>query len=601
EVWNMSRGGLYGLCLTVDDQGNFYILGTSEYEKTELWVSYESSYGTLFKKSMSLDVQMDNLQSMTWNHNDGVLYWAQFWPTSIYTFDTALYTIDPAAGTYEKVGTLTGETCAMFAPLTQETIDSNEIYTNVPTMDADIVGKPVLRKDVINMNVGAKDQLVFDFDPWYTDHKNVIWTSSDEDVVTIDENGNIVAVGKGSAVITVTAADDLSLFDSCVVNVTELTLKIQGIVTSQGAGVGAAYGSYIYEFALDKGIESYTGFETITAPEHLNFGLDLATSVYARGYIWACEFGNTGMIYKIDPATGEVVDSLMPIDGDMIFGLTYNEKLDTFTGIMNMYLFVNLELTKEEQDKMMGSYDEETNQYTYHRINMLEYLIAAGGNFVTGEYGQGASSEVVMCGITTITDSYRYEDTGLDFLGQPTVDIVNYNATQTLVVLDNVGRLWYIDQINGLRKSGGSGTVTYTSETDPDTNITYFGNYKRDGLIEMDNGDGTYTVFHIRSIEETPLTQMFLDGTMPRITYHFSDIEFGGYTADGAPIFALSLYDYWNNGTTNELYLYTGKVTQFDEEQNADVVVVEDKLYYLGTTGQYNIIASIHLFEMLGG
>ena len=601
ETWDQGRGGLYGLCLAIDAEGTFYIMGTNQNGKTELWHSYESKYGTLFKKLMSLDVALDNAQSMTWDHNSSTLYWSQFNPTSIYTYDSALYVVDPVACTYEQVGALSGETCGMFSPLTPETVASKDIYSNVPVIDASIVGQPVLRKAVVNMNVGGSEKLIFDFDPWYTDHKDVIWSSSDESIVSVDENGNIVGHQKGTAIITVTAADDRSLFDTCVVNVTELTLKIQGIVTSQGAGVGAAYGSHIYEFALNKGVESFTDSHMITAPDELNFGLDIATAVYARGYIWACEYGNTGMIYKIDPATGEVVDSLMPIDGDMLFGLTYNEKLDTFTGIMNMYLFVDLELTHEEQDKIMGSYDEEANQFTYHRINMLEYLIAAGGNYVTGEYGQGASSEVVMCGITTITDSYRYRDTGLDYLGQPAMDMVSYNATQTLVILDNVGRLWYIDQISGLSRSNADGMVTYTSAADPDTNISYAMGGKRDGLIEMQNEDGTYTIFYIRSIEETPLNDMFLDGTMPRITYHFSDIEFGGYTSEGAPIFALSLYDYWNNGTTNELYMYIGQATRYDEEQNAEVVVAKDKLYYLGTTGQYNIVASIYQFELIDG
>ena len=88
---------------------------------------------------------------------------------------------------------------------------------------------------------------------------------------------------------------------------------------------------------------------------------------------------------------------------------------------------------------------------------------------------------------------------------------------------------------------------------------------------------------------------MYRNGRMPRITYHFSDIEFGGYTESGAPIFAMSMYDYWNNGTTNELYLYV------PEHTGADGQVSAEKFYYLGNTGQYNIIASIHYFEVTGG
>ena len=88
---------------------------------------------------------------------------------------------------------------------------------------------------------------------------------------------------------------------------------------------------------------------------------------------------------------------------------------------------------------------------------------------------------------------------------------------------------------------------------------------------------------------------------MPRITYHFSDIEFAGYTEFGAPMYAISMYDYWNNGTTNELYLYVGEVTGTDAETGETVVVYEETIYDLGDTGTYNIIASIHKASVTGG
>ena len=93
---------------------------------------------------------------------------------------------------------------------------------------------------------------------------------------------------------------------------------------------------------------------------------------------------------------------------------------------------------------------------------------------------------------------------------------------------------------------------------------------------------------------------------MPRITYHFSDIEFAGYSADGAPMFAMSLYDYWNNGITNELFLYvasvgTGEwVTDYETWESYEIMT-EGKFYTLGNTGEYNVIASIHSVEVTGG
>ena len=89
---------------------------------------------------------------------------------------------------------------------------------------------------------------------------------------------------------------------------------------------------------------------------------------------------------------------------------------------------------------------------------------------------------------------------------------------------------------------------------------------------------------------------------MPRITYHFSDIEFAGYTAEGDPMIAMSLYDYWNNGTTNELYLYIpGHETDEMDYETWEPIRTPDRLFALGTTGEKNIIATIHYAEVTGG
>ena len=601
EDWVNQRGGLYGLGLTCDDNGEFYILGVVK-DKTELWISYERSDfdGKFFKKHMSIDVHTDYLQSITWDHNTETIYWAQFYANSVFSLESDLYQIDVNAKTCEKVGTLSGETCALFAPMTEETAAKPE-HQNVPEMDTNIVGTPTLRDGVITMNVGGQQTLLYDLVPWFTDYKRVVWSSNNPDVAVVDQNGTVTAVGIGSAEITVANAADTSKFTVCSVQVSALDLQLDGVVSAMGSGVGNAYGCSIYRYQMDNGVASMTTGSMITASENMNYGLDIATSVYGRGYIWACEYGNTGMVYKIDPATGKVVDVLEPIDGDMLFGMTYSQERDKFTAIMNMYLFVDLELTHEETQKILDSYSATSNSYNYHRLNLLPYLLEAGGEFVTGETGQGASSEIVMCGITTLEENYTYVDTGKDYLGREAMGTANYTADQTLVILDNVGRLWYIDEICGMTKKvtmGGYNTE-YTSANG--SKIQYYTGSERVGVLEMANEDGTYNVFYIRHIEKTPLTDLYLAGLMPRITYHFSDIEFAGYSPYGAPMYAISMYDYWNNGTTNELYLYVEEVAGTDEATGKTVTVYPEKLYDLGDTGRYNIIASIHSATVTGG
>ncbi len=638
EDWYLGRGGLYGLTMAIDDQGSLFILGMnydealqSIGETAHLWtadVTYDQWTNTE-KLSSSLHeigdtgITLDFLQSMTYNHNDGKIYWARFDGDFLSTV-SELYVVDPdtmvdvtdeegnVTGQLvytEKVGNLSGETCALFAPLTDETIASNEIYGNIPVMDPEVIARPILRDDVITMNVGDLRGLIYDLDPWYTNYRDVVWTSSDPSVVEVNQFGVICAVSTGSATITVTNAADETKFDTVKVDVTALDLVIEGIISNMGSGVGNVGGVCTYRYEMVDGVAQYETGNLITAPDDLNFGLSLATSVMGRGYIWACEYGNSGMVYQIDPETGVVVDVLEPIDGDMLFGITYSEENDTFAAIMNMYLFVDLEFTHEETEDMLASYDETTSSFNYHRLNLLQCLRDANDGFVTNETGQGASSEIVFCGITTLAEDYTYADTSRDFLGNWVNDgTVDYVSTQTLVILDNVGRLWYIDEICGMTKEvDGHGNTTYTD--DKGSLIQHSGTL-RNGMFEVeildDAGSATYNVFNIRRIEETPLTDMFRDGTMPRITYHFSDIEFAGYNAEGAPMFAMSLYDYWNNGITNELYLYvagvgTGEwVTDYETWESYEVMT-ESKFYYIGDTGEYNVIASIHSVEVTGG
>lgn len=613
EVWALQRGGVYGLTLAINDEGTLYMAGTNYDWDSEtvtgnahLWTvgmeydEWSDSYmlGWAMTDLGDLGVTMDYLQSMTWNHNDERLYWAHFTVDGYYPV-MDLCVVDTETLEVTSVGELCGETYALMAPLNAEAAAKPE-HQNVPEMDSAMLATPVLRDATVNMSIGGTYELIYDVDPWYSQEKAMVWSSNDETVVTVDQNGNLTAVGAGSAVITVANAKDASRFDTVTVEVSAISLKIEGVISAQDPGLGNASGVSTYAFIMDQGVPSFGTVNAITAPEELNYGLQLATSVMGRDSIYACEYGNTGMIYEIDPVTGEVVDVMMPVDGDMMFGMSYSEASDTFNAIMNYYLYVDLPLTHEAEEEMLASYDEEQNMFMYHRLNLLPYLHEAGAGFVTGETGQGASSEIVMCGITTIPggeEQYMY----MDFTGNWGPEIT-YTPDQTLVILDNVGRLWYIDEVFGLTETTDEWGNTFYMNADGTAMITP----EFHGVMSMETAEeGVYNVFVIRAIEETPLTEQFRAGKMPRITYHFTDIEYAGETSEGAPIIAMSLYDYWNNGTTNELYLYvpgvgTGEFTM-DENWNYVEVKTPDRLIHLGNTGDHNIIASIHAVEILGG
>lgn len=603
EDWATSRGGLYGLTLACDDNGSLYMLGTETDEETgeistaQLWkASMETStwddsvsLGRL-QKVGDTGLAMDYLQSMTWDHNAEKLCWSRFHVKDWMTLESELIEINPETAECKKLGTLSGETCGLMAPLTEVSAEK-EIHQNVPEFDRETVGVPVLGKTILTLNVGASETLSCSFDPWYTNYTDVTWSSDNEAVATVDMDGTVTGVGTGACKITVSSVKNPSLTAVCEVTVAALDLNIEGIVSGQGSELGTVTGTNIYSYNMENGAGSLDIGSEINYPaEYQNYGTAIGASVYAQGYIWACEFGNSGMIYKIDPATNTVVDMLSPIDGDMMFGMTYSEATGLFTGAMNHYLYVDQPFTHEIEAEMDDSYNEETGQFEWHRLDLAEYLAESDENFATGETGNGSSVDVVISGITSIDNT---ENTVVES------DYGSYVPDTTLVLLDNVGRLWYIDEIVGLNKVDYGWAAEYSDETGA---TDFYGMY---GVMDVENSDGTYNVFVIREREETPLTDMYRLGTMPRITYHFSDIYYAGKTEEGAPVFFMSLYDYWNNGTTNQLYLYVGGVGTgewgMDENYNYFEIKTPDSLYDIGTTGKCNIIATINRAELIGG
>ena len=613
EDWIQARGGLYGLGMAIDDTGSIYILGPNyDWDLEEvvgtahLWkASMVEEWGWVslgpFQDLGDTGLGMDYLQSMTWDHNSESLYWAQFFPKSWISMETNLVKLNPETAEAEIVGELSYETAAMFAPLSAESAAKAE-HANVPEFDASELPTPILTVHNLTMGVGNSQQLTFNCDPWYADNKDVIWTSSDETVATVDANGVVTAVSDGSCTITVSSTGDETKADTCSVTVASLTLNLGGIISRTEGGINSVWGSKLYSYNMLAGQSSLELGTFITAPEDLQgFGLNIGAAIEARGSIWASEFGNTGMVYEIDKDTAVVKNVFSPIDGDMMFGFDYSETTDRFAGIMNFYFYPDLSMDEKMYEDMAGSYDESIYQYTYHKFDLSEKLAASDKGYNTGETNQGSVGEIVFCGITAIDnlggESY-YVTSNFDGKGYPGES--TYTPVTTHVLLDNVGRLWYIDETRDLTLYQDEWMTAYVTE---DYSQMISGD--NTGVFALAGGDGTYTVYMIRKIQETPLTDMYLNGTMPRITYHFSDIYYAGESEHGEPMFFLSMYDYWHEGTTNELYLYVQGIPTgervLDENWNWVDEMTPDSLYDLGDTQFGNIIATITHAEVVDG
>ncbi|UJF31894.1 glycoside hydrolase family 3 N-terminal domain-containing protein [Paenibacillus hexagrammi] len=98
----------------------------------------------------------------------------------------------------------------------------------------------------LSLTVGAIGQLKANFQPEFVTNDEVTWTSSDPAVATVDANGTVTAVGRGTATLTVVTADGGKEATAAVT----VTKKSNG---SSGSGSGSSGGSSAPSTTTDGG------------------------------------------------------------------------------------------------------------------------------------------------------------------------------------------------------------------------------------------------------------------------------------------------------------------------------------------------------------
>lgn len=145
------------------------------------------------------------------------------------------------------------------------------------TCTVTVTAKPVPIKRIAlsdaAVSVGRTIQLEPVFTPADTTQRDVIWTSSDRTIATVDANGRVRGVSEGKVTITVTSTADRNITASCTVTVTK-NLSDAGLAAIIGAlGNGSlpfndvTVRDYFYDavkWAVDRGITSGTSRYTFS-------------------------------------------------------------------------------------------------------------------------------------------------------------------------------------------------------------------------------------------------------------------------------------------------------------------------------------------------
>jgi len=104
------------------------------------------------------------------------------------------------------------------------TVNENIIHVTGVTLD----------KDKLELDQGTTAQLKATVLPENATNKNVTWTSSNESITTVDQNGNVKAISEGTATITATTEDG-GYTDFCKVVVRTITIPVQSITLDKSS------------------------------------------------------------------------------------------------------------------------------------------------------------------------------------------------------------------------------------------------------------------------------------------------------------------------------------------------------------------------------
>ena len=104
-----------------------------------------------------------------------------------------------------------------------------------------------MNKSTLNLPIGTNEKLITIFTPLNATNQNVSWSSSDNNIATVDNDGIVTGVALGTAIITGTTEDG-NKTAICEINVVDIITTIDQIetyLTSQSDGYRAENPAYL--------------------------------------------------------------------------------------------------------------------------------------------------------------------------------------------------------------------------------------------------------------------------------------------------------------------------------------------------------------------
>lgn len=174
--------------------------------------------GTILTPLQSISLNKD---TVTLSKDSSEKLTVTYHPTETTDDKTVTWSVeDQAIATVAQDGTITAKENGT-TTVTATCGDKTASATVIVTSELQSIS---LNKETLELAKGQEETLIVSYNPVdTTDPKDVVWTSSNEAVAIVNENGTVTAVANGDAIITATCGDKTA---TCAVNV---STKLQSI------------------------------------------------------------------------------------------------------------------------------------------------------------------------------------------------------------------------------------------------------------------------------------------------------------------------------------------------------------------------------------
>ena len=212
-----------------------------------------------------------------------------------------LYTLDLDTAALSLTGLL-GNTLGSFILPDESTADNRNITRDQPTSIQ-------LGQDALLLFPGDARTVQVQVGPWCLTDKSVIWTSSDESVAAVDENGVVTAGREGTATITAASVLDETVSATCTVTVCSNDFTISGVGTRTDGS------SELFTVGLQD--NAVTGRLPVSDAQGNPISVEAASYAPADGTVWVRdssvdEEGQGYRLHGLDPETGKSAYDSVP-------------------------------------------------------------------------------------------------------------------------------------------------------------------------------------------------------------------------------------------------------------------------------------------------